>query len=359
MSEIDFNKFDFTEVLSFDTEFVPEHLKKPNDYTPSTRDNFLDDTLEIKRIDSTELCINFRKSNVNEAYVEDEVPNKPHNLVDYINKYEFSEILDSSESLIESFEEVSETSKPNEIMLSVTSILNDLNLNNQYSEKASLSGKSYQSEKFFKLVFAGDSAVGKTSFIMRYCKGEFSNVTSATLGVDFYMKSIKLNNNNNNNDNDDEIQLQLWDTCGQERFRSIAKSYFRRADGVVLMYDVTCEQSFLNVREWIHSINEISDRTVPIIIIGNKTDLRDDKNSNYSKCISYNDGFKFAKENGALFVETSIKDGTNVERSLKDMCHILVNKQEDKPVKPEPPSIGFSLSAFNKKKLANVKSRCC
>ena len=131
---------------------------------------------------------------------------------------------------------------------------------------------------------------------MRYCKGEFSNVTSATLGVDFYMKSIKLNNNNNNNDNDDdEIQLQLWDTCGQERFRSIAKSYFRRADGVVLMYDVTCEQSFLNVREWIHSINEISDRTVPIIIIGNKTDLRDDKNSNYSKCISYNDGFKFAK----------------------------------------------------------------
>ncbi len=125
---------------------------------------------------------------------------------------------------------------------------------------------------------------------MRYCKGEFSNVTSATLGVDFYMKSIKFSNFD-----DDEIQLQLWDTCGQERFRSIAKSYFRRADGVVLMYDVTCEQSFLNVRDWIQSINDISDRNIPIIIIGNKTDLRDDKNSSYSKCISYSDGFKFAK----------------------------------------------------------------
>ena len=88
---------------------------------------------------------------------------------------------------------------------------------------------------------------------MKYCKGEFSNATSATLGVDFYMKSLSI-------DNTKDVQLQLWDTCGQERFRSIAKSYFRRADGVVLMYDVTCEQSFLNVREWIQSINDNSDK---------------------------------------------------------------------------------------------------
>ena len=83
--------------------------------------------------------------------------------------------------------------------------------------------------------------------------------------------------------------------CGQERFRSIAKSYFRRADGVVLMYDTTCEQSFINVREWIQSINEITDRSIPIIIIGNKTDLRESASRNNIKVINYQDGLKFAK----------------------------------------------------------------
>ena len=125
---------------------------------------------------------------------------------------------------------------------------------------------------------------------MKYCKGEFSNATSATLGVDFYMKSLSI-------DNTKDVQLQLWDTCGQERFRSIAKSYFRRADGVVLMYDVTCEQSFLNVREWIQSINDNSDRNIPIIIIGNKTDLREQSIKNNVKVIDYKTGYKLARVN--------------------------------------------------------------
>jgi GTPase SAR1 family protein len=86
-----------------------------------------------------------------------------------------------------------------------------------------------------------------------------------------------------------------FNRCGQERFRSIAKSYFRRADGVVLMYDTTCEQSFINVREWIQSINEITDRSIPIIIIGNKTDLRESASRNNIKVINYQDGLKFAK----------------------------------------------------------------
>ena len=125
---------------------------------------------------------------------------------------------------------------------------------------------------------------------MKYCKGEFSNATSATLDVDFYMKFLSI-------DNTKDVQLQLWDTCGQERFRSIAKSYFRRADGVVLMYDVTCEQSFLNVREWIQSINDNSDRNIPIIIIGNKTDLRERSIKNNVKVIDYKTGYKLARVN--------------------------------------------------------------
>ena len=91
-------------------------------------------------------------------------------------------------------------------------------------------------------------------------------------------------------------------SCGQERFRSIAKSYFRRADGVVLMYDVTCEQSFLNVREWIQTITDITDRTIPIIIIGNKTDLRDSYAKNGTRVIDYQEGLKFAKVRKIYFL---------------------------------------------------------
>ncbi|MEE6459498.1 hypothetical protein FKM82_000643 [Ascaphus truei] len=101
-------------------------------------------------------------------------------------------------------------------------------------------------EKAHKIVLAGDAAVGKSSFLMRLCKNEFRGNTSATLGVDFQMKTLVVDG--------EPTLLQLWDTAGQERFRSIAKSYFRRADGVLLLYDVTCEKSFLNVREWVDMI---------------------------------------------------------------------------------------------------------
>ncbi|XP_028313804.1 ras and EF-hand domain-containing protein isoform X2 [Gouania willdenowi] len=104
------------------------------------------------------------------------------------------------------------------------------------------------SEKAYRIVLAGDAAVGKSSFLLRLCKNEFSLNSSATLGVDFHMKTFIVDG--------DPILLQLWDTAGQERFRSIAKSYFRRADGVLLLYDVTCEQSFLNVRDWVDTIEQ-------------------------------------------------------------------------------------------------------
>lgn len=88
--------------------------------------------------------------------------------------------------------------------------------------------------------------------------------------------------------------MLLWHRCGQERFRSIAKSYFRRADGVVLMYDCTYEKSFLNVRDWINVISESSDKRLPIVLIGNKTDLREECGKN-RKCVEYEDGFRLAR----------------------------------------------------------------
>uniref|UniRef100_A0A4W3IRB8 RAS and EF-hand domain containing n=1 Tax=Callorhinchus milii TaxID=7868 RepID=A0A4W3IRB8_CALMI len=154
------------------------------------------------------------------------------------------------------------------------------------SDSTDVNPKFPQSNKAFKIVLAGDAAVGKSSFLLRLCKNEFRGNTSATLGVDFQMKSLIVDG--------EQTVLQLWDTAGQERFRSIAKSYFRRADGVLLLYDVTCEKSFLNVREWVDMIEDSTHENIPIMLVGNKVDLRERAIEEGQKSIPTSYGEKLA-----------------------------------------------------------------
>ncbi|NXJ85864.1 RASEF protein, partial [Trogon melanurus] len=176
------------------------------------------------------------------------------------------------------------------------------------------------SEKAYKIVLAGDAAVGKSSFLMRLCKNEFRGNTSATLGVDFQMKRLIVDG--------EPTVLQLWDTAGQERFRSIAKSYFRRADGVLLLYDVTCEKSFLNVREWVDMIEDATHENIPIMMVGNKADLRQAVTEQGQKCVSINYGEKLAMTYNALFCETSAKDGSNIVEAVLHLAR-EVRKRSD------------------------------
>ncbi|XP_022613335.1 ras and EF-hand domain-containing protein [Seriola dumerili] len=169
------------------------------------------------------------------------------------------------------------------------------------------------SEKAFRIVLAGDAAVGKSSFLLRFCKNEFKLNSSATLGVDFQMKTVIVDG--------EPVLLQLWDTAGQERFRSIAKSYFRRADGVLLLYDVTCEKSFLNVREWVDMIEDLSHEDIPIMLVGNKCDLRQDG----VNCVPTSYGEKLAMTYNTLFCETSAKDGDNI---LEAVLHLARQVRE-------------------------------
>ncbi|KAM6301822.1 ras and EF-hand domain-containing protein [Podargus strigoides] len=176
------------------------------------------------------------------------------------------------------------------------------------------------SEKAYKIVLAGDAAVGKSSFLTRLCKNEFRGNTSATLGVDFQMKRLIVDG--------EPTVLQLWDTAGQERFRSIAKSYFRRADGVLLLYDVTCEKSFLNVREWVDMIEDATHENIPIMMVGNKADLRQAVTEQGQKCVSINYGEKLAMTYNALFCETSAKDGSNIVEAVLHLAR-EVRKRSD------------------------------
>ncbi|XP_051924573.1 ras and EF-hand domain-containing protein homolog [Hippocampus zosterae] len=167
------------------------------------------------------------------------------------------------------------------------------------------------SEKAYRIVMAGDAAVGKSSFLLRLCKNEFKLNSNATLGVDFQMKTFMVDG--------EPTLLQIWDTAGQERFRSIAKSYFRRADGVLLLYDVTCERSFLNVREWVDMIEDISQEDIPIMLVGNKCDLRQGADN----CVPTSYGEKLAMTYNTLFCETSAKDGSNILEAVLHLAREL------------------------------------
>ncbi|ESN99134.1 hypothetical protein HELRODRAFT_66762, partial [Helobdella robusta] len=165
-------------------------------------------------------------------------------------------------------------------------------------------------DRVFKIVLAGDAAVGKSSFIMRLCKNKFVTNLNSTVGVDFQTKTLKVDGK--------IIALQLWDTAGQERFRSIAKSYFRRADGVLLLYDVTYEKSFLNVRDWIEIIKDGTQKYIPVMIVGNKCDLREDRRIK-DVCLKYEDGHNLASNVDCLFVETSAKSGSNINEAIIEL----------------------------------------
>uniref|UniRef100_A0A8C6R5K3 RAS and EF hand domain containing n=1 Tax=Nannospalax galili TaxID=1026970 RepID=A0A8C6R5K3_NANGA len=175
--------------------------------------------------------------------------------------------------------------------------------------------KPPSSQKAYKIVLAGDAAVGKSSFLMRLCKNEFRGNTSATLGMAYIsMMTEKIT-----------ISSLIFFSLGIV----IAKSYFRKADGVLLLYDVTCEKSFLNVREWVDMIEDASHKTIPIMLIGNKADLHNTATSEGQKCISGFLGEKLAMTYGALFCETSAKDGSSVVEAVLHLAREVKKRTED------------------------------
>ncbi|XP_052634541.1 ras and EF-hand domain-containing protein isoform X2 [Harpia harpyja] len=212
------------------------------------------------------------------------------------------------------------TSQPVSRSSSIASTRKYISALTPQSDATECTPKYPSSEKAYKIVLAGDAAVGKSSFLMRLCKNEFRGNTSATLGVDFQMKRLIVDG--------EPTVLQLWDTAGQERFRSIAKSYFRRADGVLLLYDITCEKSFLNVREWVDMIEDATHENIPIMMVGNKADLRQAVTEQGQKCVPMKYGEKLAMTYSALFCETSAKDGSNIVEAVLHLAR-EVRKQSD------------------------------
>jgi len=169
-----------------------------------------------------------------------------------------------------------------------------------------------------KLLTIGDSGVGKTWLLLRWAgvSGQLSKYSSSmpTIGIDFKMKTVVVNKK--------RMKIQVWDTAGQERFRTITTSYYRHSHGILLVYDITDEISFENIRSWITQINAHADPDTNVLIIGNKRDLEK------QRVVSYEQGFQLAKEFNLPFVETSAIDGTNVDEAFMKLITSVHDRLE-------------------------------
>lgn len=153
-----------------------------------------------------------------------------------------------------------------------------------------------------KCIVVGDSGVGKSSVLLRYLENNFVPTHETTIGVEFGIKIIDLDSK--------KIKLQIWDTAGQENFKSITKSYYRDSCIVILVYDVTSIQSFNSIQWWYNDIISVIENNHHTLLIGNKTDL------NNLRQVSFDTGMDYSINNNMIFIETSAKDAINIEQAF-------------------------------------------
>ena len=168
----------------------------------------------------------------------------------------------------------------------------------------------------FKILLLGDSGVGKSSLLLRYTKHEFNVDMRSTIGVEFALKYLKIDNF--------QLKVQIWDTAGMERYRSITSAYYKGAKGVIIVYDICREKSFENVDKWIEDFKSKADEDAVILLIGNKNDLDDKREVNKEEAELK------AQKNKFAFMETSAKDNNNVDKAFETLFKEIVNNYKDK-----------------------------
>ncbi|XP_077995431.1 ras-related protein Rab-35-like isoform X2 [Glandiceps talaboti] len=170
-------------------------------------------------------------------------------------------------------------------------------------------------DHLFKLLIIGDSGVGKSSLLLRFADNTFTGTYITTIGVDFKIRTIDVNG--------EKVKLQIWDTAGQERFRTITTTYYRGTHGVIVVYDVTSADSFVNVKRWLHEIDQNCDN-VARILVGNKNDCPD------RKVVESDDAKKFAEQMGVQLFETSAKENINVEEIFNAITELVIEKKKQR-----------------------------
>ena len=164
----------------------------------------------------------------------------------------------------------------------------------------------------FKIVLIGDSGVGKTNLLGRYLKKEYKEETKATVGVEFGEKKYELNGL--------KIKAQIWDTAGQERYKAITSMYYKGAKGALIVFDLSSKNTFQNVEKWYNEIKKTADPNINLILIGNKSDLKDKRQ------ISTEEGENKAKEMNVAYLETSALNCDNVDKAFDALIEAISKK---------------------------------
>ncbi|KAM7157545.1 ras-related protein Rab-27A isoform 1-T4 [Molossus nigricans] len=176
-----------------------------------------------------------------------------------------------------------------------------------------------------KFLALGDSGVGKTSVLYQYTDGKFNSKFITTVGIDFREKRVvyRANGPDGATGRGQRIHLQLWDTAGQERFRSLTTAFFRDAMGFLLLFDLTNEQSFLNVRNWISQLQMHAYCENPdIVLCGNKSDLED------QRAVKEEEARALAEKYGIPYFETSAASGTNISQAIETLLDLIMKRME-------------------------------
>ena len=202
----------------------------------------------------------------------------------------------------------------------------------------------------FKYIIIGDSSVGKSNLLLRYVHDRFNDDYQATIGVEFGAKNLELNG--------EIYRIQIWDTAGQENFRSITRAYYKSSVCALVVYDISNFESFQNVQSWIEDCKNQSPKSIFMVLVGNKSDLENERK------VTIEQGNELARKNNMLFFETSAYKGTNVEKVFHDSAQEISNRiksgfydlsNDSSGIKQGTPSSADIL----KNRAKNEKKGCC
>ena len=175
-------------------------------------------------------------------------------------------------------------------------------------------GNMVNFDYLLKYIIIGDAAVGKSNLLLRYVHGQFKPEYQLTIGVEFGAKNINISSK--------VFRIQIWDTAGQENFRSITRAYYKSSVCALVVYDISSRDSFNNVTSWIEDCKNQSPKTIFMVLVGNKCDLEDKRQ------VSYEEGKELADKNELLFFESSAKDGINVDEIFENSAKEIAKKIE-------------------------------
>ena len=202
-------------------------------------------------------------------------------------------------------------------------------------------------EMMFKVVLVGDSFVGKTNIMSKYLKNEFHDDSKATVGVEFGSKQFNIEGHT--------IKAQIWDTAGQERYKAITSAYYKGAKGAFIVYDITRKNSFEAVEKWVSDVTAVADKKITIVLIGNKSDLEDQRQ------VTKEQGEEKSSKLEIAFLETSALSGENLEKAFEMMINEVYKKCHDEMLAEGDVDIieGGEDINLNKKNDASGEKKCC